>query len=168
MLSFLGGRTWFLSLLLVSAQSVGGYAQVPGFSGPDARIDLQKYRSGVLVTVLGEMSKWDKAWMEKDTRTLADIYTGDATLLLGEDHMLRGRDDIETVLRDILPRAGVMHSWLSEFEVFDATAILVSRFQHVLESGKLIPGSYMAVFRRERRTWKIRYHVFSVDPVPAS
>ncbi len=153
------------SVLLLCAPYSEASAQIPGDRAFDRRGALAQYRAAALRDVLAVQHQWELAWNRRDAEVLASFYTEDATLLLGQEGPRRGRDEIETALRSFLPGVGAIQAWMSDFTVQEGSAVLLARYQYAVGSeGDQVSGSYVVVFERERRRWKIRLQMFRNEP----
>lgn len=168
----LPSRSLRLAVLFAALGAGAAHAQVlPVPRGTDSRQEMREFNAESLRGVSGMLAEWRGAWARNDAREAARFYTDDALLLIGDGKPLRGRKDIETGFAGILSTSGVIQVAVDDFVASGNVAYAFGNFWYQNEEGESEPaisGTYVMLFRRDGRSWKIRSQMFSASPARQS
>lgn len=163
-----------LALLALSTALGAGaaHAQVlPIPRAADSRQEMREFNAEALRGVSGMLAEWRGAWARNDAGQAARFYTDDALLLIGDGKPLRGRTEIESGFAGILSTTGVIQVGVDDFVASGNVAYAFGNFWYQNEEGESAPtvsGTYVMLFRRDGRHWKIRSQMFSALPARQS
>lgn len=159
-----------LSLLALFSVLGAGAARaqvLPIPRGPDTKAEMRMFNAESLRGVSSMLAEWRGAWARNDAREAARYYTDDALLLIGDGKPLRGRQEIERGFTGILATSGVIQVGVDDFVASGNVAYAFGQFWYQGEEGDGSPaveGTYVMLFRRDGRSWKIRSQMFSASP----
>lgn len=162
------------SLVVVLAALGAGAARAQVLPVPratDSRQEMREFNAESLRGVSGMLAEWRGAWARNDARGAARFYTDDALLLIGDGKPLRGRQDIENGFTGLLSTSGVIQVAVDDFVASGNVAYAFGNFWYQNEEGESEPavsGTYVMLFRRDGRSWKIRSQMFSASPARQS
>lgn len=163
-----------LALLAVFAALGAGAAgaqMTPIPRAPDNKAEMREFNAESLRGVSGMLAEWRGAWARNDARQASRFYTEDALLLIGDGKPLRGRTEIEAGFAGILSTSGVIQVAVDDFVASGSVAYAYGNFWYQNEEGESAPavsGTYVMLFRRDGRNWKIRSQMFSASPARQS
>lgn len=164
-------RLFGLIMLTLLVAPCSLWAQVlPIPPAPDRQREMQQYNIEVLKHYNSVMSSWRNAWKEQDARALARLYTDDAVLLPADREPVQGRGAIEAHFRESLDGTRDIQTGVADFSSSATLAVASGRYWQEVESEdggvRRVSGTYMAVLRRDGRSWRIRSQLFRPDPAP--
>jgi ketosteroid isomerase-like protein len=163
-----------LPLLVLFALETPLAAQyIPGGSHREnrARFDqrLAGYRTYVLEGVNEAMDEWKNAWMDGDLESLAELYMDDAVLSPpGGGFLARTAGEIQRYLADMVTNTERISADVFDFDVDDMMAYVLGHYELRLKStdgtyAGTQKGLFMAVYKLDGGTWKIRSQLFRLD-----
>jgi uncharacterized protein (TIGR02246 family) len=165
-------RSLALFALFAALGAGSSQAQVsPIPRAPDNKAEMREFNAESLRGVSGMLAEWRGAWARNDARQAARFYTEDALLLIGDGKPLRGRTEIEAGFAGILSTSGVIQVAVDDFVASGTVAYAFGNFWYQNEEGESAPavfGTYVMLFRRDGRSWKIRSQMFSASPTRQS
>jgi uncharacterized protein (TIGR02246 family) len=168
----LPSRSLVLLAFFVALGAGAARAQVsPIPRAPDNKQEMREFNAESLRGVSGMLAEWRGAWARNDARQAARFYTEDALLLIGDGKPLRGRAEIEAGFAGILSTSGVIQVAVDDFVASGIVAYAFGNFWYQNEEGDNAPaisGTYVMLFRRDGRNWKIRSQMFSASPARQS
>lgn len=166
-------RTLPIAAALVAMGAECLFAQViPGGHPRDAQRELLQrrieYRGAVLREASQLLETWQEAWNGEQSERLAGLYTVDATLVPPRSRQpARGHQEIEGYFQRALKGAGDITVSFSDFDVGGNLAFAMGTFDYTASRSSDLPprvqGSFVMVFRRDDRAWRIRSHVFRTN-----
>ncbi len=133
---------------------------------PDMSADLQRYHAEVLREYNAVIGDWRQAWARGDARATARFYTEDASFIPPNGAQIQGRDAIERYFRENLSPGGEIRLGVVDFAASGSLAYAQGRYwlqPDAADQSTAVFGTYMAVMRREGRTWRIRAQMFVGD-----
>ncbi|MDQ3389670.1 MAG: nuclear transport factor 2 family protein [Gemmatimonadota bacterium] len=160
-------RLAICGLSLLALRSGPLHAQsLPTPPTPDWQAAGRAYNEEALRGISVMLRDWRTSWARDDSRAVSRYYTPDALFLFGEGRPIQGRDAIERELAATLGGTGDVHVGIDDFSASGNIAYAHGRFWYTPESGGEIEssgGTYVLVFRREGRSWRIRAQIFNPD-----
>jgi len=164
-------RSVLLAFIAVLGAGAARAQVLPVPRGADSKQEMREFNAESLRGVSGMLAEWRGAWARNDARGAARFYTDDALLLIGDGKPLRGRQEIESGFGGILSTSGVIQVAVDDFVASGNVAYAFGNFWYQGEQGESAPavaGTYVMLFRRDGRSWKIRSQMFSASPARQS
>ncbi|HET6229682.1 MAG TPA: nuclear transport factor 2 family protein [Longimicrobiaceae bacterium] len=163
-------RVLLPAVLAAGICTSAAHAQMlPGASPDYAGMD-REFRSTTLREVNNLVEGLRAGWQQHNARSVADLYTDNAVLVLPEQAALHGHKAIEQGLARVLPHAGGIQLSLVDSDVSTSLAFTSGEFYYEDTSGEAsvpVSGTYTLVMKGNGRGgWKIRSLVF--NPTPAA
>lgn len=114
---------------------------------------------------------WRQMWFRDAADRISSLYTEDATLIPpGAAPQARSQEEIQSFFEKFLPTVGEVQTSIMDLDVSNNLAYVQGRFFYDTaasnEDGPAaegVSGTYLTVFRREGRKWKIRLQLFRVE-----
>lgn len=162
-------RFFSMAVGFVLLGAASGHAQMlPVPRSPDSRQEMREFNAEALRGVNLALTEWRQAWARNDARTAARFYTEDALLQISDGKAIQGRAAIERSLATSLATRGEIQVGVEDFTASGNLAYAFGRFWYPMEEEGTdvhpVSGTYVMVFRRGGRSWRIRSQIFSAEP----
>jgi ketosteroid isomerase-like protein len=154
-------------LLLLPGLAPGDLdAQLPGYKSRNPEELRAQYIQGLMEGVNEVWDRYETRWSEDED--LADLFSGDALLVVPGEEGRRRRDAIEEYFTQLLPVTSGLELATAHIDGSDDLAVIFGpyRVTGVTSTAGTLrdDGDHITVLRQEGRFWRVRLQVFMSAP----